>query len=302
MSERVFKVAAVQAEPVWFNLAATTAKTVDLIAEAGRQGAKLVAFPEVWLPGYPVFLWLGDDAWQQAYRRNYIANSPMYDGPEHRLISAAAAKHRIHVVLCLSERDAGGRIYMAQWIIDDSGRTLLARRKLKPNGAEGTFFSPGDPKTNLAVTETALGTVGALNCSEHKRPMLRHIMFGLREEIHIAAWPAFGLLPGVVPLSAKVNMNATSGYAAEGGMYVLAPTQVIGTALQAEFSDTPDRSGKISRGGGATHIFSPEGQDVVTPLAHDAEGLLIAEIDLSKIRKAFDPDPLSPLPDSAMAS
>ncbi len=295
MSERTITVAAVQSEPVWFDLAATTEKTIALIAEAAEKGAEIIAFPEVWLPGYPVFLWLGDEEWQAEYRRTYIENSAVYGGPEHERIAAAAAKHNIQVVLCLSERDAEGRIYMAQWIIDEKGKTVLARRKLKPSSAEGTFYSPGDPTTNLIVVDSGLATLGALNCSEHKRPMLRHVMFGLKEEIHIAAWPAFGLVPEVVPMSAKVNMNATSAYAAEGGMYVLAPTQVIGEALQAQFSDTPERARKISRGGGATHIFSPDGQDVVEPLAHDADGLLIATIDLSKIRNPFDPDPLAPI-------
>ncbi|WP_411906566.1 carbon-nitrogen hydrolase family protein [Rhizobium mayense] len=295
LSERIVKVAAVQSEPIWFDLAATTDKTVELVAEAAEKGAQIVAFPEVWLPGYPVFLWLGDEAWQAGYRSKYIENSAVFGGPEHERIASAAAKHGIQVVLGLSERDAGGRIYMAQWIIDETGKTVLARRKLKPSGAEGTFYSPGDPKTNLIVVETGLGTLGALNCSEHKRPMLRHVMFGLKEEIHVAAWPAFGLVPEVVTMSAKVNMNATSAYASEGGMFVLAPTQVIGADLHKAFSDTPERARKISYGGGATHIFNPEGQDVVEPLGHDVDGLLLAEIDLSRIRHPFDPDPLAPI-------
>ncbi|WP_244070035.1 carbon-nitrogen hydrolase family protein [Bradyrhizobium sp. Ce-3] len=292
--------AAVQSEPVWFDLAATTEKTITLIAEAARKGARVIAFPEVWLPGYPVFLWLGDEQWQADYRRTYIKNSAEHGGPEHKRIAAAAREHGIMVVLGVSERDAEGRIFIAQWIIDESGKTILARRKLKPSNAEGTFYAAGDPNTNLIVVDTNVGTIGALNCSEHKRPLLRHIMLGLNEQIHVAAWPAFGLVPENIPMSAKVNMNATSGYAAEGGMFVLAPTQVIGAALQKEFSDTPERARMISSGGGATHIFGPDGQDVVAPLGHDEDGLLIATIDLSKVRRPFDPDPLSPIP--ALAS
>ncbi|TPW26773.1 carbon-nitrogen hydrolase family protein [Martelella alba] len=294
MNERIVKVAAVQSEPVWFDLAATTDKTIALMEEAARKGVKLIAFPEIWLPGYPVFLWLGDEAWQTEYRRNFIENSARLGGPEHEKIAAAAAEYGIEVVLGLSERDAQGRIYMAQWIIDENGKTVLARRKLKPSGAEGTFFAPGDPDTNLKVVATNIGTLGALNCSEHKRPMLRHIMFGLTEEIHVAAWPALGLMPQVITMGAKVNMNATSAYAAEGGMFVLATTQVLGAGIQKEFSDTPERAAKITLGGGATHIFGPDGQDVVEPLAHDEDGLLIADIDFSKIRHPFDPDPLAP--------
>jgi aliphatic nitrilase len=293
MTDRTVTVAAVQSEPVWFDLEATTEKTLRLIAEAAERGAQLIAFPEVWLPGYPVFLWLGDQQWQAPYREQYTAQSAELNGPEHQRIAAAAAQHGIQVVLGLSERDAEGRIYMAQWVIDEQGSTVMTRRKLKPSSEEGTFFSAGSPEENLRVVRTSAATIGALNCSEHKRPMLRHIMYGLGEEIHVAAWPALGLVPEVVTMGAKVNMGATSFYAAEGGMFVLAPTQVIGEDTRLAFSDTPERARLISAGGGATHIFAPDGQDVVSPLAPDTDGLLIAQIDLSQVRHPFDPDPLS---------
>jgi predicted amidohydrolase len=54
-----FKVAAVQASPVvrdapdWFDLKSTLDKATSLIAEAGRNRARLIVFPETWLPCYP---------------------------------------------------------------------------------------------------------------------------------------------------------------------------------------------------------------------------------------------------------
>ena len=57
-----FKVAAVQAEPVWFDMNKTVAKTIALMAAAARNGADIIAFPETWLPGYPSFMWFGDEA------------------------------------------------------------------------------------------------------------------------------------------------------------------------------------------------------------------------------------------------
>lgn len=51
------RVAVTQAEPVWFDLEATVDKTCTLIEEAGANGARLVSFPECWIPGYPAWIW-----------------------------------------------------------------------------------------------------------------------------------------------------------------------------------------------------------------------------------------------------
>ncbi len=47
------KVAVVQAAPVLFDRAATVAKTCRLTAEAAAEGAKLIIFPEAFIPAYP---------------------------------------------------------------------------------------------------------------------------------------------------------------------------------------------------------------------------------------------------------
>lgn len=51
------KVAVTQHEPVWFDLQATVDKTCRLIEEAAANGAQLIAFPEVWITGYPAWIW-----------------------------------------------------------------------------------------------------------------------------------------------------------------------------------------------------------------------------------------------------
>jgi cyanide hydratase len=48
-----YKAAAVNAEPGWLNLELSVQKTIHWINEAGKAGCKLIAFPELWIPGYP---------------------------------------------------------------------------------------------------------------------------------------------------------------------------------------------------------------------------------------------------------
>lgn len=55
VSNSTIRVAVTQHEPVWLNLDGTVEKTCTIIAEAAAAGAKLVAFPELWIPGYPVY-------------------------------------------------------------------------------------------------------------------------------------------------------------------------------------------------------------------------------------------------------
>lgn len=47
------KIAAIQAEPVWQDLEGGVTKSITLIEEAAKQGANVVGFPEVFIPGYP---------------------------------------------------------------------------------------------------------------------------------------------------------------------------------------------------------------------------------------------------------
>lgn len=58
-SSNCFTAAAVQATPVFLDREATLAQAAALIAEAAGNGARLFAFPKVFIAGYPYWLWGG---------------------------------------------------------------------------------------------------------------------------------------------------------------------------------------------------------------------------------------------------
>lgn len=298
MQETV-RVAAVQAESVWLDLAAGVDKVISLIGEAAAGGAGLVAFPEIFLPGYPWWIWLDSPAAGMAIVARYAANSMTRDGAEMDRVRHAAAEHRIHVVLGFSER-AGGSLYMAQAFLSDTGELVSVRRKLKPTHVERSVFGEGDG-SDLQVHDTVLGRLGALSCSEHLQPLTKYAMYSQGEEIHVAAWPSFSLYRGAAQaLGPEVNTAASLMYAVEGQTFVVAPCAVIGPAAIERFCDTDVKRQLLQLGGGFARIYGPEGSSLAEPLPETAEGILHADLnpDLIAIAKsAADPVGHSSRPD-----
>lgn len=292
MKKSVYKVAAVQAAPIYHDLTATVEKTVMLIKQAADSGATLIAFPETWIPGYPWWIWLDAPAWGMQFVQTYHENSLVMGSEEHGVIEKAARDNSIYVVLGYSERSAGS-LYMGQCLISPEGETLFSRRKLKPTHVERTVFGEGDG-SDFKVLETDIGNIGALCCWEHLQPLNRYAMFGFNEQLHIGAWPSFSLYEGMAhALSAEVNNAASMMYAVEGQCFVLAPCCLVSPEMIALLvEDDPKKAELLKVGGGAARIYGPDGQMLCAPLAPDEEGVLYAEIDLSMItlaKSAADP-------------
>lgn len=181
------KVAVTQHEPAWLDLEAGTKKTVDIIKEAAAAGAKLVAFPECWIPGYPAWIWSRPVDFDLGVK--YVENSLPIDGSHMKRICEAAAENQINVSLGFSER-SGHSVYIAQALIDEFGKITMRRRKMKPTHMERTIFGDASGDCLAAVTPLPeIGRVGGLSCWEHIQPLLKYYTLSQNEEIHVAAWP-----------------------------------------------------------------------------------------------------------------
>jgi nitrilase len=296
MSDKQFKVAVVQAAPVFMDAAGSVAKAVGFIKEAGAAGAKLLAFPEIWIPGYPWWLWLGTPAWGMQFVPRYHANSLRADGPELITLCAAAAEAKINVVMGFSEIE-GGTLYLSQAFISDAGKIVFKRRKLKPTHVERTLFGEGDG-SDFRVVDSSVGRLGALCCAEHLQPLSKYAMYCMHEQVHVASWPSFTLYRGkAYALGHEVCLSASQIYALEGGCFVLHASAITGQDMFDILCDTPEKAellnadgGKV--GGGFSMIYGPDGQPLVEHLPQDQEGILYADIDLAMIsiaKAAYDP-------------
>jgi aliphatic nitrilase len=286
-----FRAAAVQAAPVFLDLDASIDKALSLIADAARQEAQLIAFPETWLPGYPWFIWLDSPAWGMQFIQRYHDNSLVYGTAQAERIAQAAKQHRIMVVMGHSEK-FNGSLYMGQWIVDADGETVAMRRKLKPTHVERTVFGEGDG-SDLSVYDTALGRVGALCCWEHLQPLSKYAMYAQNEQVHIAAWPSFSLYRGgAYALGAEVNNAASRIYAVEGQCFVIAPCATVSKQMVEMLCTDDVKKQLLLEGGGFARIYAPDGQLMHEPLPEGEEGLVLADLDLGMIslaKAAADP-------------
>jgi nitrilase len=118
------RVAAVQAAPVWLDRAATIGLVTTKIEEAAAGGARLVAFPETFVPGYPVWVDITNTAaWedpaQQAAFAWYLDQSVTVDGPEFDQVVTACRDTGVFGYVGIVERSrSGGSVYCSLVAID----------------------------------------------------------------------------------------------------------------------------------------------------------------------------------------
>ncbi|MGO4852817.1 carbon-nitrogen hydrolase family protein [Phaeovulum sp. W22_SRMD_FR3] len=291
------KAACVQAAPVFLDLEASIDKAQTLTETAAAQGAKLIAFPETWLPGYPWWIWTGSPAESVPFLPEYHAQSMALTSPQMTRLQRICHANAITMVMGYSEREGGSR-YMSQVIIGEDGTILLNRRKLKPTHVERTIFGEGDG-SDLQVIDAAFGRLGALNCWEHVHPLVKMAMYAQHEEVHVAGWPSFCTYRDMAyALGPEVNNAASQIYAVEGSSYVLAPCALVSQAMFDRIAGGDAEKARLLNprtsqpGGGFSQIYGPDGRPLCDPIPEDQEGILYADLDpamLAIAKGAADP-------------
>jgi nitrilase len=278
MSSR-FAAAVIQSAPVVFEPKATLAKVRDLTADASKQGAKLIVFPEAFVSAYPKGLDFGARVGSRTSKgrddfRKYFDSAIDVPGRATEELSRAAKESGVYLVVGVIEREIG-TLYCTVVFLAPDGTFLGKHRKLMPTAMERLIWGFGDGST-LPVYDTPLGKIGAVICWENYMPLLRMAMYAKGIQLYCAP-----------TADDRDTWLATMQHVAlEGRCFVLTACQHLRRGdCPADYAaiQGDDPKTVIMRGGSA--IISPLGQLLAGPVFNE-DAILLAEIDLGEIARA----------------
>jgi nitrilase len=276
MKERV-RVACVQAEPVVFDRAATIEKLAALAREAAAGGARLVLFPETFVPVYPTNRWArhlahGSDGaaiWARLARE-------AVEVPDESLAAAVRAAG-IWAAVGVNELERG-TLYNTLLLYAPDGTLALQHRKLVPTNHERLVWGPGDGR-GLETVATDAGVVGGLICWENLMPLARFALYERGVEIYLAPTAE----------DSESWLDSMRHIAREARAFVL--SCCVFQRASSYPPDVPLADGDELVGRGGSAIVAPDGTYLAGPL-WDEEGILYADLDpdvLYRARQRFDP-------------
>ncbi len=283
MKKEAFKIAAVQATPVFMNREATVEKACTLIAEAAKAGADLVVFPEVFIPGFPDWIWHippGQMTLNQELYAKLLEESVTIPSSATDTLAKAAKEHGIYLAMGINERNSdtsGGTLYNSYLYFGPDGKILGRHQKLVPTVAERMVWAYGDPST-LQVYDTEIGKLGGLTCWENYMPLVRYMLYTQGIEIYLA--PTYD--------EGKAWQASMQHIAKEARAYVVGCCMVLRKEdilskfpqLAPYYEDTDEWINT-----GNSMITDPNGTILAEPLSKE-EGILYVDADLSMINRS----------------
>lgn len=284
-SKNAVKTAVVQAGPVIMDRKRTLEKALDLIDVCGRENARIIVFPEAFIPAYPRGLSFGTVVGSRSERGRkdfgrYFENCVDVPSETTHALGQAAKKYGAYLVMGVVERE-GGTLFCTTLYFGPDGNLLGKHRKLKPTGSERIIWGEGDGST-LTVVDTPYGKLGGLICWENYMPLARAAIYGKGTTLYVAP-----------TADSREEWQATIRHIAlEGRCFVLSVNQYVHKSMYPEdleyFSDLEEQPDHICPGGSA--IVGPLGQYLAGPV-RNREEILLATLDLSLIPQSrFDFD------------
>jgi nitrilase len=277
-------VAVVQAAPIPLDFQGGIDKAVRLAREAIDGGARVVAFGETFLGGYP--LWLdeapGAALWDHPGTKalHAIMLEQAVVANDERLLPLQELADASGAAISIGAHERVRRSLVNNQLTFRPGLPVLDHRKLVPTHGERLIWARGDGST-LGVHQAEWGRLGSLICWEHWMPLARAAMHNLGEDVHVAAWPTVR----------ESHAIASRHYAMEGRCFVLAAglVQVKGDLLDGLERVGGNAAARELLGAIPAEVLNKGGSLIAAPdtrviaQAGEGEETLLAELDLDEV-------------------
>ena len=284
-----YKVAVAHVAPVFLDTERSVAKACSVIEEAAGHGARLIAFPETFLPGFPVWAGVAAPIRTHDLFKKYAASALAVDGPELARVRQTARAKEMFVSMGFTEGTTAsvGCLWNANVLIGPDGSLLNHHRKLVPTYYEKLIWASGDAR-GLRVSSTELGRIGMLICGENTNPLARFALTAEGEQVHISSYPAvWPTRPpeegGNYDLQQAIRIRA-GAHAFEAKVFNLVAAscidQTLRQTIEAALGPEPLRILEQSPRG-ISVVIDPTGTPMGEALSAE-EGILYADIDLAR--------------------
>jgi nitrilase len=290
----VVKVAAVQAASVFLDREGSTEKACRLIGEAGRNGARVIAFPEGFIPAHPV--WYHHHAATGALANRLsvelFKNSVEIPGPHVAALCAAARAANAYVVIGVCEKlpNTIGTMFNTQLYIGPDGTLIRKHQKIMPTVGERLVHTGGHGDT-FGAFPSEFGPMSGLICGENSNPLAIFALTAESTRIHVMSWPAHFPASGD-PMRNRVAVDSQA-FAQMSKAFVVSSCGTVDEHMIGMLEPSPEAE-KFLRNPdccGGSVIVGPNSRILAGPLGAE-EGILYADCNLelgvlTKLRHDF---------------
>lgn len=276
------KVAAVQAASVFLEREASTEKACRLIREAGRNGARVIGFPEGFIPAHPVWYHHHSATGMLSNRlaTELFKNSVEIPGPEIAQLSAAARDANAYVAVGVCEKlpQTTGTMFNTQVYFGPDGSLIGKHQKIMPTVGERLVHAGGFGDT-FGAFRTEFGPMSGLICGENSNPLAVFALTAEGTRIHVMSWPNHFPTSGD-PMRVRVAVDSQA-FAQVSKAFVVSACGTVDEDMIRKLELSPDQE-RIVRNQehcGGSVIVAPNQRVIAGPMGAE-EGILYADCDL----------------------
>jgi nitrilase len=276
------RVAAVQAASVFLDREGSTEKACRLIREAGAHGARVIGFPEGFIPAHPV--WFHHHAATAGISNKLsvelFKNSVEVPGAETEALCVAARDANAYVVIGVCEKlpNTLGTLFNTQLYIGPDGSLIRKHQKIMPTVGERLVHTGGHGDT-FGAFATEFGPASGLICGENSNPLAIFALIAEGTRIHVMSWPNHFPTSGD-PLRNRVAIDSQA-FAQMSKAFVISACGTIDERMIEILKVGPDGEQFLRNPDccGGSLIVNPMSRIIAGPIGPE-EGILYADCDL----------------------